>query len=261
MNQRERLKEIKKYLLNHVDLDVSQACEVFQVSPATIRRDFNILLEDAEIEKTWGGISLKPQAIPPDELTSSTYRKTLHSEEKRKIAEKAASLVKDGDVILVDGGTTTYYMTKYLATKNIRVITNSILIAHKIDIDRQAKFGGAEVFITGGFIYHNSGLLIGPQAIDNIKQYHANVAFLSVGGIESHAATNSNQLIVETERTMIEQSEKVVMLADSSKFGKKSMVKMCDIQEIDIIVTEYNQEKQEIVQLIKDQNVHVISCL
>jgi DeoR/GlpR family transcriptional regulator of sugar metabolism len=258
MQQRERFREIKKYLMSNIELSVQEACELYQASPATIRRDFNQLAEDGEVIKTWGGIKLPPVAMPLEGLTSPAYRKGVRENEKRKIAEKAASLVEDGDVILIDGGTTTYYMTSFLTAKNIRVITNSILIAHKIDQDRQAKFGNAEVFITGGFIYPHSGLLVGPQAIANIQQYHANKAFLSVGGIDLEMASNSNQLIVESEQAIIQQSEKIIMLADSSKFGKKSMVKLCELEEIDILITDYTENNEALIGQIRNRNVSVM---
>ncbi|MCC5932346.1 MAG: DeoR/GlpR transcriptional regulator [Cyclobacteriaceae bacterium] len=244
--------------MSNIELSVQEACELYQASPATIRRDFNQLVEEGEVVKTWGGIKLPSTSMPLEGLTSSSYRKGVRENEKRKIAEKAASMVVDGDVILIDGGTTTYYMTSFLAAKNIRVITNSILIAHKIDQERQTKFGNAEVFLTGGFIYPGSGLLVGPQAIANIEQYNASKAFLSVGGIDADMVTNSNQLIVESEQAIIQQSEQIIMLADSSKFGKKSMVKLCEMEEIDVLITDYTESNADLIHEIRNKNVLVM---
>lgn len=257
MKQRQRLKEIVEYLDKHQELSVQEACTIFDASPATIRRDFTVLIKNDQVDKVWGGVA---RATNRDKSVSSTpvsFRKTLYLEEKKLIAEKASSFIEDGDVIIIDGGTTTFHMTKFLANKPIRIITNSLLIAHQIDRDRSRK-EGAEVFLTGGFVYPEASILVGPQAIANIKEYHAKWAFLSVGGIEDNQATNSNHLIVETERAIIQQSEKTIMLADHSKFGKKSMCKLCAIQEIDILVTDYHGENEPFVEEIRSCGVEVV---
>jgi len=255
MNQKRRLKEINNHLLHHAELTVAQACDIFNASPATIRRDFKLLIGKKEAEKAWGGII--PASVNDDSMSPISYRQALFADEKNRIAEKAASYVKDGDIIIIDGGTTTLFLTKYIAQKKIKVITNSVLIAYQIDKDRNKSFG-AEVFVTGGLMYPNSGLLVGPQSIFNIKQYHANWAFLSVEGIQIEQATNSNQLIVETEKAIIEQSEKVIMLADHSKFGKRSMSRICAVDEIDILITDYNEDSKETIAEIRKKGVTVI---
>lgn len=259
--QKTRHKKIVELLKSKNELDVNQACEIFKVSPATIRRDFSNLLNNKEISKTWGGLTMASKSESQDKMSSIAHRQLLYSTEKQKIAKKAASFVKDGDVIIIDGGTTTYFMIPYLAKKNIKVITNSILIAYYMDKDRLNKFGGAEIFLTGGFIYPNSELLVGPQAIANIKQYHADWAFLSVGGLELDLATNSNQLVVETERAMIEQCDKVIMLADSSKFGKKSMNKMCDLKEVDVLITNYDEKNGNMLEKMKGLGTNIIEVV
>lgn len=259
--QKTRHKKIIELLESKNELDVNQACDIFNVSPATIRRDFSNLLNNKEIRKTWGGLTMASKSESQDKMSSIARRQLLYSTEKQKIAQKAASFVKDGDVIIIDGGTTTYFMIPYLAKKNIKVITNSILIAYYMDKDRLNKFGGAEIFLTGGFIYPNSELLVGPQAIANIKLYHANCAFLSVGGLELDLATNSNQLVVETERAMIEQCEKVIILADSSKFGKKSMNKMCDLKEVDVLITNHDKKNADMIEEMKRLGTNIIEVV
>ncbi|MEO6149021.1 MAG: DeoR/GlpR family DNA-binding transcription regulator [Mucilaginibacter sp.] len=260
MNQKQRLKEINEYLLHQSELTVTEACEIFKASPATIRRDFNLLIGKSEVKKTWGGIALTSAASQQGSMSPVSYRQTLFAEEKSKIAEKAASYVKDGDIVIIDGGTTTFFMGKFLSQKKIRVITNSILIAHQIDKGRN-KNSEAEVFVTGGMMYPNSGLLVGPQSIANIKQYNATWAFLSVEGISGDQATNSNQLVVETERAIIEQCENVVMLADHSKFGKVSMSRICAIEEIDILITDHHPGNRELISEISEKGVEVVEVV
>jgi DeoR/GlpR family transcriptional regulator of sugar metabolism len=124
-----------------------------------------------------------------------------------------------------------------LANRRVRILTNSLLIAHRIDRLRTAT-DGAEVFLTGGFLYPGSGLLVGPQAVDNLAQYHARWAFLSCGGLDEEGATNTNQLVVESERAMIRAASRAVVLADSSKWSRRDMVRAFAWSEIHALVID-----------------------
>ncbi|WP_247236503.1 DeoR/GlpR family DNA-binding transcription regulator [Telluribacter sp. SYSU D00476] len=257
MTQRQRLHEITRYVRKHGELTVSRACELFGASSATIRRDFSLLMEEGAVSRTWGGISRKEEEATDLAGQPAWLRETLFADEKKKIAATAASLVEDGDVVMIDGGTTTYHMARYLANRPVTVITNSILIAHQIDLERQSKYG-AEVLVTGGLIYPEAGMLVGPQAIKNIREYYARWAFLSVGGIEAEGVTNSSQLVVETQRAIMEQCETRVLLADHSKFGRKSLCRLCGIGEIDLLITDSPPGQADLIDNLRSRGLHVV---
>lgn len=257
MTQRQRLHEITRYVREHGELSVSQACELFGASSATIRRDFGLLMEEGAVSRTWGGISRKEDEASDPAGQPTWLRETLFADEKKKIAEKAASLVEDGDVVMIDGGTTTYHMARYLANRPVTVITNSILIAHQIDLERQSKHG-AEVLVTGGLIYPEAGMLVGPQAIKNIRGYHARWAFLSVGGIGAEGATNSSELVVETQRAIMEQCETRVLLADHSKLGRKSLCRLCGVGEVDLLITDSHPSQANLINSLRSQGIQVV---
>ena len=248
MSQRKRLQAILDQLQSTSELTVDEACKLFDASPATIRRDFNLLTSNGEVEKTWGGIARK-ESLQSD-MKPLGFRQTQHVLEKKAIAESAASLIKDGEVVIIDGGTTTFEMAALLANRKVRIITNSLLIAHEIHQQRQGWIG-PEVFLTGGFLYPDSGLIVGPEANKNLLQYHADWAFLSVGGIDQEVITNSNQLVVETEQTMIAQSDKAVLLADFSKIGTRSMMKMCEPNEIHLLITNKKASDHDLLSIKK----------
>ncbi len=237
MNRRERQRKILSLIESQFEMSVSEACGILQTSPATARRDFDDLVEKGLVRKVWGGISAKSGGGINHVMLPVAIRETKFAEEKRRIAMKAASLVKDGDVIIIDGGTTTLSMAPFLANRKIRIITNSILIAHQIYKDREMA-QGAEVFLTGGLLFPDSGLLVGPQTSENILQFNADLGFISVGGIDEGVATNTDQLIVANERAIIKQSQQVVMLADHSKFGIKDMYRICRLEEVDMLITD-----------------------
>ncbi len=241
MTQGQRHRSILAYLEKEGELIVENASLLFEASPATIRRDFNDLAEQALADKTWGGIIKKSQYTVENSMLPLAYRQAQATAEKLKIAEKAALLVQDGDVVMIDGGSTTFQMASFLANKRIRIITNSILIAYQIDKDKIEK-KGAEVFLTGGMLYPESGLLVGPQANQNIKFYNAKWAFLSCGALDEEGPSNSNQLVVESEQAIISQSDIIVLLADHSKFGKRNMCKLCNWSDLNYIITNQSEE-------------------
>ncbi len=259
MNQKARLDTIIHFLNEHQNISVDEACKLLDASPATVRRDFKLLSANGEVEKNWGGISRKIDY--PSDMKPLTYRSTHFIEEKKAIARKASDLVQDGEVVMIDGGTTTLELSKILAHKKIRIITNSLLIVNNIHIERNG-WEGAEVFLTGGFLYPDSGMLVGPEANKNLMGYHADWAFLSAGGINESGLTNSNQLVVETERTMIEQAEKTIVLADYSKIGIKSMCQVCGFDKIDRLVTNDKLEDEHFALLqangLDEQNIILV---
>lgn len=236
-------------------LEVDEVGEMLSISPATVRRDFNYLSEHYEVDKTWGGITLRDSRNGSDTRVPVQQRRTKNIAAKKAIAEKAASLVNDGDIIFIDGGTTTLEMVPHLITKRLKIITNSILIAQLVDT-LSDKFA-SEVFVTGGLLYPELGLVVGPQALKCIREFNANWTFLSTGGITGNEVTNNNVLVVETEKAMIHQSEKTVILADSSKFGNKDLVKICDLEEVDFLISEANV-KDDYFSSLKKSKIHLI---
>jgi len=235
MNYRERIRRILAAIESGEELAVDQASRRFKVSPATIRRDFQRLHAEGRVDKTWGGIKARGRSfnlMPPYPV-----RESRQTAAKKDIAARAAALVQDGDVVFIDGGTTTSHLPPHLACKRIRVITNSLVIAHTMDRLRKDR-PGAEVYLAGGMLFPQSELLVGPQARETLSQYHAQWAFLSAGGIDPRGASNHEERIVDVERTMIGNAERVALLADRSKCGIRSMVHVCTWEEIDAWVTD-----------------------
>lgn len=258
MNQRQRLHEITRYVRKNGELSVVQACNLFGASAATIRRDFSLLVEEGAVNRTWGGVTSPEEEDYADIAGQPAWmRETLFIEEKKKIASRAASLVEDGDVVMIDGGTTTYHMARHLANRSVTVITNSILIAHQIDLERQSKHG-AEVLVTGGLIYPEAGMLVGPQAIRNIREYHARWAFLSVGGVGADEATNSSQLVVETQRAIMTQCDTRVLLADHSKFGRKSLCRLCGMEEVHLLITNPHPAADPLTGMLRSRGLEIV---
>jgi len=235
MKRSARGREILSLLRERQELTVEEVCDFFKISQATARRDFVALAEEGKAEKTWGGLrNLDPRAQP---MLPSGLREGIRSAEKQRIGARAASFCEDGDIIFVDGGTTTLQMARWLAARPLRIVTNSLLVAHEIDRLRSGP-KGAEVFLTGGYLYPGSGLLVGPEAVESLRRYRAATAFLSVGGISEEGVSNNHHLVVEVERAMISRATRIVLLADHSKFGRHELVPECSWKEVDFLVTD-----------------------
>ena len=246
MNPSERTRKILAFLREQGELNVGQACELFNISPATARRDFLTLAASGEVEKTWGGLRT---ITPPDSDTMlpSGLRKELFAEEKRRIAARATQFCAEGDIVFIDGGTTTLHLARSFASRSLRIVTNSLLVAHEIDRLRSGP-SGPEVFLTGGYLYPRSGLLVGPEATAGFAKYRAQTAFLSVGGIGEEGITNNHHLVVEIEQIMIERADRVVLLADHSKFGRHELVPECSWEDVHALVTD-SQPPENFVRL------------
>lgn len=238
MQRLERQRALIALVERQGDLTLEEACRSFAISPATVRRDFTEIVARGAAEKTWGGLRKKtPGPTVGNDMVPSGVRETLNVALKERIARAASALVQDGDVLAIDGGTTTLCMAPHLANRRVRILTNSLLIAHRIDRLRKSP-DGAEVFMTGGLLYPGSGSLLGPQTVEDLGHYHTRWAFLSCGGFDAEGATNTNQLVVEAERAMIRMAERAVVLADSTKWEKRDMVRVCLWREVSHLVTD-----------------------
>ena len=206
------------------------------VSESTIRRDLERLEVDGTAKRTHGGVFYtgpKPKLQHFDKIQS---RKFI---EKQDIARFAATLIEDGDTILLDGGSTTYELARLLVGRALQVITNSLPVAN--------LFMGSEtadLVLIGGYIHAKTGVALGPYANEMLGDLNCRHAFLSVAGIHEEGLYNSNLLLVETERTMMNSAEQVFVLADHSKFGRKSLSKLCDLKEAQNIIVDASIDQQ-----------------
>lgn len=232
MNKLERHEHILHLAGERGTIYLNRAVKVTGASLPTIRRDFDELSESGSVERIRGGIRVRRK----DGNVPFSLREVRHSNEKSAIAREAVRQLRPGDVIFVDGGTTTYHICFHLPQVPLRIITNSLRLSAYLD-DAAERFPDWEVYLTGGKIHHGSNMLTGPGTVHSLRFYHADWAFLSVGGIAADGLYNTSESIVETERTMIECCDQAVVLADQSKLGKRAMCRVCGIQRITRLIT------------------------
>src|SRR6185503_4713290 len=152
---------------------------------------------------------------------------------KRQIAKTAKRLVGPGETILLDGGTTTFYLAEQLLGMQLQIVTNSLPIANLFINDESV-----ELILTGGLMYPRYGVLLGPTAENFISTIHTKTMFFSVAGIHEASLYNQNVLLVQAEQRMMQRSQRKVLLVDSSKFGQQALSRLCSLGEIDTVVAD-----------------------
>jgi len=236
----ERRQTILQIIENKGFVSLNQLVDLLGTSESTIRRDLEVLDGMGQIRRTRGGA-----AYIGESLTSFDVRRTKAREQKERIAEAAAALVQTGETIILDGGTTTLEVARQLAGRSLQVVTNSIPIVNVL-----VNSPETELIVIGGFLYPKTGVNLGPIAVAALKSIHARRLFISVGGITVASLFNSNALLVETERQMIEAAEEVIVVSDSSKLGHSALAQLCSLQEVDRLIIDdgITEEWRQIVQ-------------
>lgn len=254
LTQRVRLKKIVSHLQTVDELGVDEACDLYNISPATARRDFNRLVAEGKAEKTWGGIKPSSDDKYVSAMSPLSTREVLNIEEKQAIAREANDLIQDGEVVFIDGGSTTMQLAMLLASRPLKILTNSINISYAVDKLRKED-GGAEVLVTGGWLQPESGILSGPQARNSIQQYQADWVFLSTGGLDASGPSNHNEWTVEIEQAMMKNSRRSVILCDSSKLDKRALCQICSIDMLYKIIMDRAAAEHKVVRSLASQGL------
>ncbi len=213
---------------------VADLVRALGVSDMTIRRDLEILNERGLIEKVHGGAA----AIDGSSLFEPgfTVKSTLMQAEKELIAGAAASLVPSGTAIAISAGTTTYALAKRLTDiPGLTVLTNSVPVAEVLYKDGRPD----QTVILSGGVRTPSDALVGPFAVAVIRSLHVDSVFMGSHGMDLRSGfTTPNILEAETNRALIEAGRRLVVLADSTKWGTIGISSVARLEEADTIVTD-----------------------
>ncbi|MFC7062201.1 DeoR/GlpR family DNA-binding transcription regulator [Halobacillus seohaensis] len=230
VNLNERQKNIASLVDQSGTVRVSDLSREFKVSEETIRRDFERLEKRKLIKKIHGGAVRVEKGIE----VPFPKRQSKHILEKEMIANTAASYVEDGDIIAIDASSTSVLMTKYIKGKSLTVITNSIGVtlelAHEQDI---------RLILIGGYLSESSMSLVGNFAERVVQDYHVDKFFFSCLGVDltrGVSEIHEDQALVKKQILSI--SDQLFLLVDHSKFGEKSLFRLCDLSIIDYLITD-----------------------
>ncbi|MBH0169168.1 DeoR/GlpR family DNA-binding transcription regulator [Fictibacillus sp. 18YEL24] len=230
---------------------VTQLSEEFNVHEATIRRDLSEIEREGHLRRTHGGVILG-EGIHSE--PSFTVRATERVEEKQRIGAKAAEMIQEGDSIILDSGTTTFQIAKYIANKtNITVVTNDINIAAEL---RDSK--GIKVIVTGGVLYPESFMLNGMFTNDVLKKLHVHKAFIGTPAIHpKKGLTHFEELFVPAKMEMINAASEVIVVTDHTKLGGVSLHMVSPISKVDKLITGEEASETQIQQF-KESGIETV---
>ena len=213
--------------------DMESLAAELRVSSSTVRRDLEALEQQGLVKRTHGGVVWVGDKTSGTRPYAFDQRMGYQHDAKRPIAKAARALVSPGQTVLIDGGTTTFYLAQELLGQPLQLVTNSLPIANLFLND-----DNVELILTGGLMYPRYGVLLGPTAEHVLSTIHTKTLFLSVAGVHNGALYNQNLLLVQSERRMMEQAQEIVMLVDSTKFGQQALARLGELSEIDTVVTD-----------------------
>ncbi len=247
----ERKNEILSKLMIDGKVIVSDLAEFYSVTEETIRRDLEKLEREGFAKKTYGG------AVKSDNMTAElpyTVRKLTNVSAKKYIAEKIGNLIQDGDSILLDSSTTALFTVKSIFNKhNLTLITNSVEILLDLPANNDWR-----VISTGGTYHQDSMSFFSPSAAECVNNYHVDIAVMSCKGLDIYkGVTDTRENNANLKKAFIRNAKKVILAVDSTKFDKISFVKICDLDNIDVVVTDVTPSSDFIKEFEKN-NIELI---
>lgn len=225
--RRDRLKEL---IRQRGFAALPDLVEALDVSESTVRRDLDYLEEVGAAKRTHGGVFYTG---PSPKLPHFDQRQQDQWDKKRQIARQTAALIGDGETLLLDGGSTTYEVARLLVSRPLQVVTISLPVANLFVSSPETDL----VFV-GGYIHPRTGVSLGPYADEMISRLNVRRTILSVAGVNEKGFYNSNLLLVGTEQAMMRAAEEVIVVADSTKFGHHSLAHLCELGDVDQLVSD-----------------------
>jgi len=250
MLSEERRRKILELLRKEGRVLVRELAHRFRTSQITIRKDLESLHHDGQLERAHGGALPKENGALKDSSLQEKARR--HRPEKARIAAAAAQKIRPGQVIILDSGTTTTAIARACRNiKNLTIITNATNIAAEL------ADAPVEVILTGGVLRKNSFSLVGPLAEESLRKLSADLLFLGVDGFDvQYGLTTPNLLEARVNRAMSDSARRVVIVCDSSKFGRRSLSLILPMHAVHEVITDKNISKQDL-KALRDAKIDV----
>ena len=223
--------KLRELIREHGFVSIPDLRDAMEVSESTIRRDLEALEDSGEAKRTHGGVFSTGPTTAVKQFESK--KNPGQWEKKRSIAEAAANLIDDHDTLLLDGGSTTYELARQLIGRPLQIVTNSLPVANLF-----SSCDSVDLVLLGGALHHRTGVTLGSFANQMLQSINVQKAFLSVAGINVRGFYNSNMLLVETERAMMQCADRTIIVADSSKFGRSSLARLCEWSDVHTLVAD-----------------------
>ncbi|RZQ63872.1 DeoR/GlpR family DNA-binding transcription regulator [Amycolatopsis suaedae] len=223
-----RYSEIVRCLTRDGSASVAALCEQLRTSAATIRRDLISLEREGVLTRVHGGAVLNPSAEMPFDYVADS-----DPGGKAAVAKAAATLVRDGEVLLLDIGTTVHLLAKHLHGRRITVVTSNLAVYEEFADDH-----AVELMLLGGLVRRNYRSMVGFLTEDALRQVRADRLFLSASGVGADGALMDDTVVeVPGKRAMLAAAAQVVLLAEKHKFPGVGLARVCGPADVDVLVT------------------------
>jgi DeoR/GlpR family transcriptional regulator of sugar metabolism len=248
MNQTRR-KQIAELIEKKGTLSNTEIMERFDISIETVRRDLAYLEGKGALKRVYGGaIKNEVNSVEPN----YTNRESLNDSEKIAIAMEAEKLINPNDTVFFDIGTTVLHLANRVdASKNVLAFTNSLRTA--MALSDKAK----SVVLTGGQLRYGEFCVSGSIAEENMLRFNVNKVVIGVGGITEDGITDFIVEEASLRQKMIKNAETVIAIADFSKFGVRAVCNVCDIDDVDILITD-EKAPEDLIKHAQKKGVKVI---
>ncbi|MDP9050407.1 MAG: DeoR/GlpR family DNA-binding transcription regulator, partial [Acidobacteriota bacterium] len=208
------------------------------------------LEESGVLKRVYGG------AVPAHPNGSAAFDFTVESarfsDEKNRIGRMAAGLIEDGQTVILDGGSTVAAVAGELASKSLHIITNSLPIAETLEARRNI-----ELTLTGGYLDPRIRVMLGPLCEQMLSLIRADVLIMGIGSVSEEGFSNNNTLVVGSEQKMIEIANRVIIVADHTKFGRSAMIPVAQLSAADTVVSD-SELAPEYVELLRSKGIEVL---
>lgn len=226
-------------------------------SPATLRRDLDRLETEGRITRVRGGARLNADAAgedTPRPLGGATFleNRRRHPAEKAAIGRAAAALCRPGESVIIDGGSTTLQMCPHLEPLGLHVLTNSLHIVSALIGQPDTR-----ISVPAGALFREQNIILSPFEDDGMGRYRASKLFIGAEAIGEHGLMQNDVLLVQAERRLLQRASEMIVLVDSSKFDGPAGHVVCDLADIDILITDAGA-KPETVAMLQTAGVRVI---
>jgi len=212
-------------------VDSETLCRELEASESSVRRDLDALEEEGVLKRVYGGaVSVQD---PPSRTFDYAAESVRLSEQKDRIARLTASLIENGQTVILDGGSTVAAVARELAAKSLHIVTNSLPIAEGLETLRNI-----ELTLTGGYLDPRLRVMLGPFCEQMLGAIRADTVIMGIGGITEAGFTNNNTLVVGSEQRMIEVASRVIIVADHTKFGRGGMIPVAPLSAAHIVVSD-----------------------
>jgi DeoR family deoxyribose operon repressor len=248
LDKNQRIKHIINTLQVKNAISIKTLMKEFDVSEMTVRRDLTLLADDGIVELIPGGAILKTDTERDEERYLITHEETRRTREKIKIGKKAASMIEPNDTIILDVGSTTEYIAKFIPEE---IPVTILCYALNILVEIYRKKNCNPIF-AGGYFHDNTLMFESQDGINLIKKIRADKAFISAAGVSDElGVTCANPYEIDTKKTVLKSAKTKILITDSTKFGKVKIAYFAELQEFNMVITD-SEIPEEYIKIIRN---------